>query len=78
MKKIDNFDMDDLDLDLGMDASEPESKEKPFSFNDLDLGLDVDLSFLDDIDQTVLEEKPKAQAPKQPPVKRPAPAAGAP
>ena len=71
MKKHDNFDMDDLDLD--MDLSEPASKEKSFSFNDLDLGLDFDLSFLDDIDESVLEEEPKPEPPKQPPVKRPAP-----
>lgn len=76
MKKIDNFDMDDLDLDLDMDTSKPEPKEKPFSFNDLDLGLDFDLSFLDDIDESVLDEP--VEAPKQPPVKRPAPAASAP
>ncbi|MGM9659076.1 MAG: hypothetical protein ACI3WQ_00585 [Faecousia sp.] len=71
MKKRDNFDMD---LDLDMDLSEPAPKEKPFSFNDLDLGLDFDLSFLDDIDESVLEEEPKPAAPKAPPVKRPAPA----
>ena len=72
MKK-DNFDMD-LDLDL----TEETPKEKPFSFNDLDLGLDFDLSFLDDIDESVLEEEPapvKKPAPKaEAPVKKPAPA----
>ena len=74
MKKKDDFDMDDLDLNLDLDAAEPAPKEKPFSFNDLDLGLDFDLSFLDDIDETVLEEPAKPEPPKAPPVKRPAPA----
>lgn len=69
MKKNDDF---DFDLDLGEDTSAP--KEKPFSFNDLDLGLDMDLSWLDDIDETVAQEAPKPEPPKAPPVKRPAPA----
>lgn len=64
------------------------NEEKPFSFNDLDLGVDFDLSFLDDIDESVLEEpveesKPaapkeapaKAAVRKDPPVKKAAPAA---
>ncbi|MBP3685041.1 MAG: hypothetical protein J6J12_08795 [Oscillospiraceae bacterium] len=54
----------DIDLDLGEEAP----KEKKFSFNDLDLGLDFDLSFLDDIDESVLEE-PEV---KPEPVKKPA------
>lgn len=57
----------------------PETKEKPFSFNDLDLGLDFDLSFLDDIDESVLEEpaveeKPAAPVKKEVPAKKAAPA----
>lgn len=52
----------------------PEStSEKPFSFNDLDLGLDFDLSFLDDIDESVLEEEVPAKkpaTPKEAPVKK--------
>lgn len=68
MKK-DNFDFD-------FDMPEEEPKEKKFSFNDLDLGLDFDLSFLDDIDESVLEEPaPVAKPePKKEPVKKPAPA----
>ncbi len=42
------------------------------SYADLDLGLDFDLSFLDDIDESVLPEEEKAPTP--PPVKKPAPA----
>lgn len=71
MKKKDDFDMD---LDLDADVSEPAPKEKPFSFNDLDLGLDFDLSFLDDIDESVFDEEPKPEPPKAPAAKRPAPA----
>ena len=55
---------DDFDIDLDLDLTESTPKEKPFSFNDLDLGLDFDLSFLDDIDESVLEEKPKAEPEK--------------
>lgn len=58
------------------DLPESTPKEKPFSFNDLDLGLDFDLSFLDDIDESVLEEEPAA--PKAAPVKEPAPVKKAP
>ena len=46
----------------------PETPKKKYS--DLDLGLDFDLSFLDDLDETVLEEEPQVEAP---PVKKPAP-----
>ena len=53
---------------------------KKKSYADLDLGLDFDLSFLDDIDESVLEETPaekpvkKAPAPKKDaPVKKAAP-----
>ena len=59
----------------------PETSGKKFS--DLDLGLDFDLSFLDDVDESVLEEVPEieeapakdeAPAPKKPePVKKAAP-----
>ena len=48
----------------------PETSGKKFS--DLDLGLDFDLSFLDDLDESVLEEEPKVQ--KAPPAKPAAPA----
>lgn len=57
------------------DLPESTPEEKPFSFNDLDLGLDFDLSFLDDIDETVLEEEAPAKkpaAPKEVPAKKPA------
>ena len=77
--------------DFDIDMPETGEKEKKFSFNDLDLGLDFDLSFLDDIDESVLEEPeekapvkkpaaPKAEAPvKKPAAKKPAAAAeGAP
>ena len=64
----------DLDFDFNFDLPEESPKEKKFSFNDLDLGLDFDLSFLDDIDESVLDEpvtKPEPQ--EQPaPVKKPA------
>lgn len=54
------------------------NNEKPFSFNDLDLGVDFDLSFLDDIDESVLEKPaeevkpaaPKAEPKKETPVKK--------
>ena len=59
----------------------PETSGKKVS--DLDLGLDFDLSFLDDVDESVLEEVPEieeapakdeAPAPKKPePVKKAAP-----
>lgn len=53
------------------DLPETPAQEKPFSFNDLDLGLDFDLSFLDDIDESVLEESPKeAPAKEAEPVKK--------
>ena len=45
----------------------PETSGKKFS--DLDLGLDFDLSFLDDLDEPVLEEEPKIE--EAPPVKKP-------
>ncbi len=69
---------------LNNDMPESTPAEKPFSFNDLDLGLDFDLSFLDDIDESVLEEPvpakksaASAEAPvkKAAPAKKPAPAA---
>ncbi len=41
--------------DEHMDAPQAASEEKKFSFADLDLGLDFDLSFLDDIDESVLD-----------------------
>lgn len=63
---------DDFDFDL--DLGEEPKQEKKFSFNDLDLGLDFDLSFLDDIDESVLEEeKPAPKAPTKKP-QNPAPA----
>lgn len=63
---------DDFDFDL--DLGEEPKQEKKFSFNDLDLGLDFDLSFLDDIDESVLEEeKPAPKAPVKKP-QNPAPA----
>ena len=49
------------------------------SYADLDLGLDFDLSFLDDIDESVLEEEPVKEEPvKKAPVKKTAPAEAAP
>ena len=59
MKK-DNFDFEN---------EIPETSDMKFS--DLDLGLDFDLSFLDDLDDTVPEEAPKAE---ESPVKKSAPA----
>ena len=53
----------------------PETKSTKYS--DLDLGLDFDLSFLDDIDESVLEEEsPVEELPKEAPkpVKKAAPA----
>ena len=53
----------------------PETPKKKYS--DLDLGLDFDLSFLDDVDESVLEEPKTEQAPpvkKTAPVKKPVPA----
>ena len=47
----------------------PETPKTKFS--DLDLGLDFDLSFLDDLDESVLDEAPAVETP---PVKKPAPA----
>ena len=47
----------------------PETENKKFS--DLDLGLDFDLSFLDDLDESVLEEESVIETP---PVKKPEPA----
>lgn len=47
----------------------PETSGKKFS--DLDLGLDFDLSFLDDVDESVLEDVPEIE--EAPPVKKPAP-----
>ena len=52
----------------------PETPKKKFA--DLDLGLDFDLSFLDDLDESVLEEEPKIV--EAPPVKKAAPARKAP
>ena len=48
---------------------ENETADKKFS--DLDLGLDFDLSFLDDVDESVLEDVPEIE--EAPPVKKPAP-----
>ena len=59
MKK-DNFDFEN---------ELPETSKERYS--DLDLGLDFDLSFLDDLDETVLEEEPKIE--EAPPVKKPEP-----
>ena len=70
-------------------AQQSDAKQERTSFADLDLGLDFDLSFLDEIDESVLEEpapvkKPAAEkapakkeaAPRQAaPVKKAAPAA---
>ena len=39
----------------------PETSNKKFA--DLDLGLDFDLSFLDDMDESILEDVPVAEAP---------------
>ena len=50
---------------------ENEIPETPKKYADLDLGLDFDLSFLDDVDESVLEETPVVETP---PVKKPAPA----
>ena len=63
MKK-DNFDFEN---------EIPETSDMKFS--DLDLGLDFDLSFLDDLDETVLEEEIQAE---EAPVSKPAPAKKAP
>ena len=79
MKK-DNFDFEN---------EIPETSGKKFA--DLDLGLDFDLSFLDDMDESVLEEEPQfhvelpeekkapeapvKKAPAKKPVKKAAPAA---
>lgn len=49
---------------------ENEIPETPKKYADLDLGLDFDLSFLDDVDETVLDDIPAEEAP---PVKKPAP-----
>lgn len=46
--------------------SAPAHKEEDTSFADLDLGLDIDLSFLDDMEETAVKPAPKA------PVKKPA------
>ena len=59
MKK-DNFDFEN---------EIPETSKMKFS--DLDLGLDFDLSFLDDLDESVLEEAPEVE--EAPPVKKPEP-----
>lgn len=64
--------MKNSDFDFNFDFPEEPVKEKKFSFNDLDLGLDFDLSFLDDIDESVLEEKTPDPIPE--PEKKPAPA----
>jgi len=57
---------------------ENEIPETPdMKLSDLDLGLDFDLSFLDDLDESVLEEEYKFEEPKleqAPPVKKTAPA----
>ena len=53
----------------------PETENMKYS--DLDLGLDFDLSFLDDVDESVLAEEPEVETPaakKPEPVKKPAPA----
>lgn len=68
----DNFDLNDLDL---QEETPKEEAPKKKSYADLDLGLDFDLSFLDDIDESVLDEPPvpvKKPAPKAAPVKKPA------
>lgn len=49
---------------------ENEIPETPRKYADLDLGLDFDLSFLDDLDETVLPEEPPVE--EIPPVKKPA------
>jgi len=57
---------------------ENEIPETPdMKLSDLDLGLDFDLSFLDDLDESVLEEEHKFEEPKleqAPPVKKTTPA----
>ncbi len=55
------------------DAPETAAKPERTSFADLDLGLDFDLSFLDDIDESVLEEPTPAKkaAPEKAPAKKP-------
>ena len=50
----------------------PETPKKK-SYADLDLGLDFDLSFLDDIDESVLDEVVEEPV-KKAPAKKPAPA----
>lgn len=54
---------------------ENEIQETPKKkYADLDLGLDFDLSFLDEVDETVLEEAPKEETSKKPvPEKKAAP-----
>ena len=72
--------MKNNDFDFDFEFPEEPPKERNFSFNDLDLGLDFDLSFLDDIDESVLDEpipepipEPKKEsARKAPPAKKPA------
>ena len=49
---------------------ENEMPKTPRKYADLDLGLDFDLSFLDDLDETVLPEEPPVE--EIPPVKKPA------
>lgn len=75
--KNDTFDFEnDLnELDELDEVLEEAPKKK--SYADLDLGLDFDLSFLDDLDESVLEEPaPVKQAPapvKKAPARKPAP-----
>ena len=65
--------MKNNDFDIDFDIPEDILKEKKFSFNDLDLGVDFDLSFLDDIDESVLDDEPKIEVIDQPaPAKKPA------
>ena len=62
--------------------NELQETPKKTKYADLDLGLDFDLSFLDEVDESVLEEEPKKKAPapkpeaekKAAPVKKEAPA----
>ena len=66
----------DFDFDFDFSLPEEPKKKDAFSFNDLDLGLDFDLSFLDDIDESVLDTSMPDPLPeiKAEPVKK-APAA---
>ena len=56
---------------MNKDNFDFENEASKMKFSDLDLGLDFDLSFLDDLEESVPEEAPAEV--KAPPVKKPAP-----